>query len=140
MGLPREQALTIYANEGAAAAAEAAKVSIRTVQRWASDAGVRSGYKRTTTRGHGTAACYLRGCRKKECVEANREENRQVKARRVARFKAGKVHIKHGVSGYSNWDCRCPLCTNAWSAYLRERRAGKVEPCSPTNAPSSPDS
>lgn len=120
--LSRAEALKVYATEGASAAAEAASVSTRTIQRWATAEGITSGWEPPILRGHGTAACYVRGCRKAECVEANRISNREVKERRVARFKAGKVKILHGVSGYSNWDCRCAECRVAWSTYLRDRR------------------
>lgn len=120
--LTKTEALKLYEVEGAAAAAAAASVSPRTIQRWASQAGVQSGWEPTPQRGHGTAACYIRGCRRPECIEANRIVNREVKERRIARFKAGQVKIKHGVSGYVNWSCRCADCRNAWSAYLRDRR------------------
>jgi hypothetical protein len=120
--MTKEEALKLYASEGASAAASEAGVSTRTIQRWAAQEGVKSGWQPPILRDHGTAACYIRGCRRDECVEANRQANREVKARRVERFKKGKVTIRHGVSGYSNWDCRCGVCRNAWSAYLRGRR------------------
>lgn len=119
----REQVLEVYATEGATAAADLAGVSKRTVQRWAAQEGIRSGYEPQITRDCPSAASYTRGCRCEGCKEANREQQRAVKERRVKRFKTGKVDISHGVSGYSNWDCRCGVCGSAWSAYLRERRA-----------------
>lgn len=124
--LSREEALKLYAGEGASAAASEAGVSTRTIQRWAAQEGVKSGWVPPVLRDHGTAACYIRGCRRPECIEANRQANREVKARRIERFRKGKVSIRHGVSGYSNWDCRCPLCRNAWSTYLRGRRVAKL--------------
>lgn len=122
----REEILKIYSVEGATAAASEAGVSTRTIQRWAAQEGVTSGWVPPILRDHGTAACYIRGCRKPECVEANREANREVKARRIERFRKGKVTIRHGVSGYSNWDCRCSECRTAWSAYLRSRRLASL--------------
>lgn len=123
----REEVLKIYERDGASAAASLAGVSTRTVKRWAAQEGVSSGYTAPIIRGHGTAACYIRGCRETKCVEANREVQREVKRRRIERYRAGKVTIKHGVSGYSNWDCRCGECTSSWSTYLRERRHAAVQ-------------
>ena len=120
--LTREEILKIYATEGATVAARSASVSTRTIQRWAAQEGIETGWEPQPTLGHNTVACYLRGCRRPGCVEANRQNNREVKERRIKRFRAGKVQIKHGVSGYSNWSCRCGECTSAWSAYLRDRR------------------
>lgn len=32
----------------------------------------------------------------------------------------------HGtIGGYSNQKCRCPLCTGAWNAYIREYKRRK---------------
>lgn len=118
----REEIIELYAAEGATAAAEAAGVSKRTVQRWAAKADVHSGYENPILRPCPSAASYQRGCRCEGCVEANREVQREIKARRVAKLRAGRAVIKHGVSGYSNWDCRCAKCRSAWSKYLRDRR------------------
>lgn len=118
----RRKVLKVYAKSGATEAAKIAGVSKRTVQRWASAAGIDSGYEPPIIRECPSAAAYARGCRCAGCTEANREAQRQIKARRVARFQAGQVEITHGVSGYSNWDCRCGECKSAWSTYLRERR------------------
>lgn len=122
-----EQVLEVYAQEGATAAAEYGQVSSRTVQRWASLEGIVSGWVPPITQGHGTSACYMRGCREQECVEAHRETQRKLKARRVKRLKQGKVTVKHGVSAYSNWNCRCEVCRAAWAAYLRERKRVRSE-------------
>lgn len=126
----RERALLIYELEGAEEAGRAVNVSKRTVQRWAAEAGVSYEYQPPLLPCP-SAASYVRGCRCDGCVEANRERQRSVKERRVA---YGKKHnrkhdgnpIPHGVSGYSNWDCRCPRCKNAWSTYLREKRAARA--------------
>lgn len=122
----REEVLETYATHGASAAATKAGVSTRTVQRWAAAEGIKSGWEPPILRGHGTSACYIRGCRKPECVEANKQTNREVKERRVARYEAGTVKVKHGVSAYSNWNCRCAECKAAWSAYLRDRRMSRA--------------
>lgn len=120
----KNQILRIYAKKGATPAAEAAGVSKRTVQRWAAKAGISSGYTAPVLRDCPSVASYNRGCRCSGCVAANKEASRQTKARRVARFENGEVEIEHGVSGYSNWDCRCETCRAEWSAYMRERRSG----------------
>jgi hypothetical protein len=127
----RQQALDIYVKEGAEAARLAVGVSKRTVQRWASDAGLKYEYVAPLLPCPSMAS-YARGCRCDGCVEANREHQKEVKARRVA---YGKKHgkkktgepIPHGVSGYSNWDCRCGTCKAEWSAYLRRKRDARTE-------------
>jgi hypothetical protein len=121
----KEEVLVIYAQEGAAAAARAADRSIRTVQRWANEAGVVSGYSKPFTAGPDSAAAYLRGCRTPECVEAYREANRAAKERRIERFHSGETTPECGTaSTYSNYDCRGEACSEAWSLYLRSKRAG----------------
>lgn len=127
MATTREKVLKIYGSKGPDAAAEAAGVSKRTAQRWAAAAGVKYHYENPILRGHRTSACYARGCRKKQCVEANKEAQRAIKARRVERRIRGEAKFKHGVSGYSNWDCRCGRCKKSWSEYLRERRSISIE-------------
>jgi hypothetical protein len=119
---PRERVLEVYAESGASAAAAIAGVSKRTVQRWAAAEEIESGYEPKIIVPCPSAAAYARGCRCDGCKEANRDVQRAIKSRRIARFKSGVTKIKHGVSGYSNWDCRCPDCRSAWSEYLRERR------------------
>lgn len=123
--------LAVYAGPGGSVeAAEVASrlagkpISKRTVQRWASDRGVKSGFVPPVKVDYPSAAAYARGCRSEECVEANRQAQRAVKERRVVEGRVGKRRVPHGtVSGYSNWDCRCDRCRSAWSEYLRERRA-----------------
>jgi hypothetical protein len=122
----RSEILDIYKTQGATAAALKAGVSKRTVQRWAAKAratrtDLNSGYK-PPIRGCPSAAEYARGCRCPGCTEANRIVQRGIKERRVARYRAGLVTITHGVGGYSNWDCRCAVCREAWRNYLRARR------------------
>jgi len=119
----RDQILQTYAEEGAQAAANQAGVSKRTVQRWAANAGIASGYQTPILRDCPSAASYVRGCRCQGCIDENRKTQREIKDRRVARYKQGQTKIKHGVSGYSNWECRCGVCRSAWSSYLRGRRS-----------------
>lgn len=123
----RDKIMKIYATEGASAAAVAAGVSKRTVQRWAAAAKVGSGYVPPIRRECPSAASYARGCHCDGCTLANREAQREIKARRVERFQQGLVKIVHGVSGYANWECRCPVCKSAWSKYLRDRRAASLD-------------
>jgi len=120
----KDAVLLTYGTLGATAAASQAGVSKRTVQRWAAVEGIESGYEAPIIRLCPSAASYARGCRCEGCKDANREAQRAIKVRRIKRFKSGKTQIKHGVSGYSNWDCRCADCKAAWSTYLRDRRAG----------------
>lgn len=121
--LPR--LLEIYATEGAVVAAKAGGISVRTMQRWAAQEGVGSGYKTPVVAECPSAASYGRGCRCEGCIEANRIAAREAKERRIARSHKG-AEIPHGVSGYSNWDCRCLVCSSAWAAYLRQRRAARA--------------
>lgn len=127
----RQQALDVYVKEGAEAARLAVGVSKRTVQRWASEAEVEYTYVPVLLPCPSMAS-YARGCRCDGCIEVNREHQKEVKARRVA---YGKEHgkkrtgepIPHGVSGYSNWDCRCGKCKAEWSSYLRTKRLARAE-------------
>lgn len=123
----KKKALAIYRKKGAKRAADEVGVSIRTVQRWAKEAGVKSGYRAEPMVECPSAAAYKRGCRCDGCVLANREVNRLVKARRIKRKKKGVTPVPHGVGGYSNYDCRCGACRTAWTAYLRERREVRAE-------------
>ena len=122
--VPMDKVMGLYSTEGATAAAKFAGVSKRTVQRWASEQGVKSGYVAPIEMECPSAASYTRGCRCEGCRLANKEAQRETKKRRIERFRSGRTKIKHGVSGYSNWDCRCEKCRKAWSAYLRKRRQG----------------
>lgn len=120
----REEVVKLYQEIGAAAAARQVGVSRRTVQRWARAAGIQSGGWEPVHRRKPcpSAAAYSHGCRCDGCKLANREAQRATKQRRVERYRNGRRDIKHGVSGYSNWDCRCEVCRTAWSKYLKDRR------------------
>ncbi len=61
---------------------------------------------------HGTVLMYKRyGCRCKRCIMANYKNNLAQKKARRAQLKNGiaPAHIKHGVSCYQNWGCRCAV-------------------------------
>lgn len=48
--------------------------------------------------------------------------------RRLVFLRPGDGDHRHGtVGGYSNHQCRCPECTDAWNAYGRELRRRKRE-------------
>ena len=123
----RTEALAVYARLGGRAAAEVTGVSIRTIQRWAYQHGVKSGYTAEVTRTPcPSVGAYMRGCRCEDCVRLRREEQREVKERRLAKAEKRPGLIPHGVSGYANWDCRCAKCRSEWTKYLRERRAARA--------------
>ena len=70
--------------------------------------GIRFSRPRTpTVRGHGTRACYRRGCRCSECRAANVAQSAKLRGREAPR---------HGVSGYDNYSCRCDVCRAAKQA------------------------
>jgi hypothetical protein len=70
---------------------------------------------------HGTTACYQQSrCRCKPCKRA---EYRRMYKNKTARL--GRTPPTHGLSGYTNWDCRCDVCKAAGSvknAADRKRR------------------
>jgi hypothetical protein len=60
-------------------------------------------------------------CRNRKCVIHT--ELVTVASNRSRRAPRPTPPITHGtIAGYNNRKCRCTPCTNAWSAYLRERR------------------
>ena len=62
-----------------------------------------------TTMRHGTRSMYVNGpCRGVECTAANTAYYNILKARLVKR-----TPPIHGLSGYTNYDCRCPTCYKA---------------------------
>lgn len=80
--------------------------------------------------GHGTEACYLRGCRRDECCAAQRERSLERRERRRADFAAGLIEIEHGTAhGYRHYLCRCEPCLLAGRADgERQRRARGMKP------------
>lgn len=62
---------------------------------------------------HGTRAGYIRGCTCEECRVAN---NRYALERK-RRVREGEMKIpSHGLSGYTNYGCKCSICKAAGSA------------------------
>ena len=66
---------------------------------------------------HGTRARYVSGCSCDECRAANRAYMRSLKTRPVP---------NHGVSGYTNYGCRCATCRRAHSDRLWLQRRPKA--------------
>jgi hypothetical protein len=63
---------------------------------------------------HGTPSAYKRGCRCGDCRAAKTAQNARQKQARMLRLAAGDAaDFKHGVSGYTNWGCRCEVCVAA---------------------------
>lgn len=72
--------------------------------------------------GHGTAACYARGCRRDECRAANAARCMQSKRARVG--KPIPDHVEHGTdNAYNYYGCRCDVCVPAQSARCGARAA-----------------
>jgi hypothetical protein len=73
---------------------------------------------RATEPWHGTyrGFQYYR-CRCEKCVQAYRNRCRELQVQRSTREPP-----KHGLSGYVNYSCRCPICRAAQSEKNRERR------------------
>lgn len=125
----KEEALKIYATEGATAAASAAGVTTRTIRRWGAAAGINSGYVAEPTVPCPSVAAYARGCRCDGCRDANRVRQAEGNADRKKRLASGQTSVIHGrVSTYGNWSCRCGECSAAWSAYLRQKKNGPKGP------------
>lgn len=95
---------------------------------------------RAATHGHGTNACYARGCRRDECVEAHRQYHRDYDSRRRAAGIANGIPMDHHGTAYGyQLGCRlrknCPgdiSCTEAMLEQDRaRRRANGVEAQAP---------
>lgn len=114
----RREAIAVALSEGVHAASLRTGVKPGTVATWCYRAGV-TPYK-TPLKGHGTVASYGRGCRCVDCRQANRERVYANKRRRLERVAAGLMAVPHGRYGYSNYDCRCEVCTKAASNGNRE--------------------
>lgn len=92
-----DEALYVYAREGATEAARYAGVTTRTIFRWGRKAGVQSGYQyHGTLRPHGTTARYRSsGCTCDDCRAANAVYHRSRRVRHEWR------------------ECTCPVCVYA---------------------------
>jgi hypothetical protein len=74
--------------------------------------------------GCGTPGAYIRHHRRGEqACEACKLAHKEYKRSLIARLKAEGT-FSHGLSGYINYGCRCPLCAEASRAYRRQRRGG----------------
>lgn len=63
---------------------------------------------------HGNASTYRRGCRCAECKKAHTARILRMTADRTRRLAEDPSLAPHGKrSTYSNWGCRCELCTEA---------------------------
>lgn len=63
--------------------------------------------------GHGVLG-YREGCRCFTCRKAWSAYHCDLRRKRQAAFRSGKItDIKHGLSGYNNYGCRCPVCLAA---------------------------
>lgn len=81
---------------------------------------------------HGTASCYVTGCRRTECREAMLVSNRRSRAKRYAdrelidgRLVAFGEKVTHGTrTAHGYYGCRCEQCAAAHAdrARLRYRR------------------
>lgn len=70
---------------------------------------------------HGTRACYVRGCRRRQCVEANRAYHEQ-RRRAAGMAPARRGPGPHGTVARYKSGCHCARCRTANTAYYRERR------------------
>lgn len=77
---------------------------------------------------HGQRASYAAGCRCVPCTDANTERLREAKRLRVDRFRRGEIEPPHGVkSTYTNYDCRCDPCREAWSEHMRSDHVREIQ-------------
>lgn len=82
---------------------------------------------KTNRRTHGRMSTYLAGCRCTPCNNAHNVAQAQRVQRRKIRLQADPTLARHGsVSTYTNWGCRCTLCTAARTKYHRELRRKKL--------------
>lgn len=71
---------------------------------------------------HGLRSTYTHGCHCTDCATANR-------IYQTNRSRRGQVPPggSHGYSGYINFGCRCPVCTEAHDAQLASWIANQQE-------------
>lgn len=79
---------------------------------------------------HGVLTIYTNYmCRCEPCTRANRAKQYEERERRLARREviAGRVTAVdasvHNRNTYSNWGCRCVVCTDDWAQKKRVERA-----------------
>lgn len=71
---------------------------------------------------HGTPSTYASGCRCSVCRDAHRRRMKQWKNSAAEIASSDPSRVPHGLAGYSNWRCRCPVCKAAGSAANRRQR------------------
>jgi hypothetical protein len=73
-----------------------------------------------------SGTCYTHhGCRCEVCKRVNAE---RCSRRRKERDPSKLPPERHGkISTYSNWNCRCGECTEAWNTYQNKRYHTKPE-------------
>jgi hypothetical protein len=60
---------------------------------------------------HGGGYAYDQGCRCDECVQAQNQHHRELRALRAQRRPEDNPDLQHGtISTYNNHRCRCPAC------------------------------
>lgn len=69
---------------------------------------------------HGSFRGYQKGCRCEKCRLANSERHYRNKERRTQRLAELRVHGT--TSSYTNWNCRCDLCREAWLEHMETRK------------------
>lgn len=74
-----------------------------------------------------SANCYRHNkCRRPECRVLNNEYMRQW---RISKQETLMSAVPHGLNGYRNYGCRCPVCVTAkaadWARYSEERKNGE---------------
>lgn len=89
--------------------------------------------RRRASKPHGTRARYVNctsgpdGGKCEDCKRANTEAARR---NREARLETPFHLIPHGVHGYANYGCRCPMCcfehSEAMAAYRARRAEGRA--------------
>jgi hypothetical protein len=77
---------------------------------------------------HGTPSRYKQGCGCAACTDANREYQNERNRKRRAYVEANGLpsSVQHGNSAYTNWGCRCPVCTAAATAVRADIRKRRV--------------
>lgn len=117
-GVPEEtvERIRAMALDGASDASigRAVGMSGAAVQAVRTRRGIEAGLKLKKSE-HGTPSMYNRGCRCEPCKTRQRQRAKEQQAKRLAKVQAGEASFAHGLSGYTNWNCRCAVCKAAGS-------------------------
>jgi hypothetical protein len=116
----RAEAVELAAAQGLRTAARAVGRSANTVRQWCKAAGVRWAPNPRELKPCGTLAAYRRGCRCADCLAANAAYHRMCRNDRLRLVEEHTAEFEHGPSAYTNWGCRCEICTEANKARCRE--------------------